>query len=101
MRIVYLDKTRDHSLEKEDKNFPVFALLMMVCDQRAYEETLVPMVNRLKFDYSDMNASSCTLATYEKLKRISGFLLTQRSAHHFTNASMTLCQCQAMTWLRQ
>ena len=51
MRIVYLDETGDHSLEKEDENFPVFALLMMVCDQRAYEETLVPMVNRLKFDY--------------------------------------------------
>lgn len=50
-RIVYLDETGDHSLEKEDKDFPVFALVMMVCDEEAYRETLVPMVNRLKFDY--------------------------------------------------
>lgn len=51
MRIVYLDETGDHSLEKEDKGFPVFALVMMVCDQDQYKDTLVPMVNRLKFDY--------------------------------------------------
>lgn len=50
-RIVYLDETGDHSLEKEDKDFPVFALVLMVCDQEAYEGTLIPMVNRLKFDY--------------------------------------------------
>ena len=50
-RIVYLDETGDHSLEKEDKDFPVFALVMMVCDQDVYEKTFLPMVNRLKFDY--------------------------------------------------
>lgn len=50
-RIVYLDETGDHSLEKEDKDFPVFALVMMVCDQDRYKDTFVPMVNRLKFDY--------------------------------------------------
>lgn len=51
MRVVYLDETGDHSLEKEDKDFPVFALIMMVCDQEQYEDVLIPMVNRLKFDY--------------------------------------------------
>jgi hypothetical protein len=50
-RVVYLDETGDHSLERDDPNFPVFALVMMVCDRTAYENTLVPMVNRLKFDY--------------------------------------------------
>ncbi len=50
-RVVYLDETGDHSLEKEDKDFPVFALVLFVCDQAAYESTFVPMVNRLKFDY--------------------------------------------------
>jgi hypothetical protein len=51
MRVVYLDETGDHSLEREDKDFPVFALVMMVCDQDVYRDTLVPLVNRLKFDY--------------------------------------------------
>ena len=50
-RIVYLDEAGDHSLEYEDRDFPVFALVMMVCDRQAYENTLIPMVNRLKFDY--------------------------------------------------
>lgn len=51
MRVVYLDETGDHSLEREDKDFPVFALVMMVCDQDVYRDTLIPLVNRLKFDY--------------------------------------------------
>jgi hypothetical protein len=50
-RVVYLDETGDHSLEREDKQFPVFALVMLVCEQEAYGNTLIPMVNRLKFDY--------------------------------------------------
>ena len=50
-RIVYLDETGDHSLEREDKDFPVFALVMIVCDLDQYQNTLVPMVIRLKFDY--------------------------------------------------
>ena len=50
-RIVYLDETGDHSLEREDKEFPVFALVMFVCDQEVYCKTLTPMVNQLKFDY--------------------------------------------------
>ncbi|HEY0726787.1 MAG TPA: DUF3800 domain-containing protein, partial [Pyrinomonadaceae bacterium] len=43
--------TGDHSLENEDKDFPVFALVMMVFDLDQYRNTHVPMVNRLKFDY--------------------------------------------------
>jgi hypothetical protein len=49
-RIVYLDEAGDHSLEREDKEFPV-ALVMFVCDQDVYSKTLTPMVNQLKFDY--------------------------------------------------
>ena len=51
MRIVYLDETGDHSLQNDDKGFPVFALVMMVFDLEQYRNTFVPMVNRLKFDY--------------------------------------------------
>ncbi|HKS10126.1 MAG TPA: DUF3800 domain-containing protein [Pyrinomonadaceae bacterium] len=51
MRIVYLDETCDHSLQNDDKDFPVFALVMMVCDLDQYRDTLIPMVHRLKFDY--------------------------------------------------
>jgi hypothetical protein len=30
--IVYLDETGDHSLELIDKDFPIFALVMLICD---------------------------------------------------------------------
>lgn len=50
-RIVYLDETGNHSLEREAKDFPVFTLVMLVCDLNQYRDVLVPMVNRLKFDY--------------------------------------------------
>jgi len=30
--IVYLDETRNHSLELIDKDFPIFALVMLICD---------------------------------------------------------------------
>lgn len=49
--IVYLDETGDHSLEKDDKDFPLFVLTMVVCDDEEYIEKIVPSVNHLKFDY--------------------------------------------------
>lgn len=49
--IVYLDETGDHSLEKDDKDFPLFVLTMVVCDDEEYIENIAPLVNRLKFDY--------------------------------------------------
>ena len=49
--IVYLDETGDHSLEKDDKDFPLFVLTMVVCDDDEYIQKIVPSVNRLKFDY--------------------------------------------------
>ena len=49
--VVYLDETGDHSLEKEDPNFPVFALTMLVCDRTEYCNRIMPAFHRLKFDY--------------------------------------------------
>lgn len=48
--IVYLDETGDHSLEKIDQNFPVFALVMLIIDSEEYINKLVPMTYKLKMD---------------------------------------------------
>lgn len=48
--IVYLDETGDHSLDKIDTNFPIFALVMLVCDTNEYVNKLIPMVYQLKMD---------------------------------------------------
>lgn len=49
--VVYLDETGDHSLENEDKDFPVFAIVMFICEIEHYINTIVPLVYRLKLDY--------------------------------------------------
>lgn len=49
--IVYVDETGDHSLELIDKDFPVFALAMFVCDTTYYNHTILPTVAQLKTDY--------------------------------------------------
>lgn len=49
--IVYLDETGDHSLELIDEQFPIFGVVMFVCDTDYYIDTLVPTVTRLKFKY--------------------------------------------------
>ncbi len=48
--IVYLDETGDHSLDTIDTNFPIFALVMLICEQDEYINKLSPMVNKLKMD---------------------------------------------------
>lgn len=49
--IVYLDETGDHSLELIDKDFPVFALAMFVCETTYYNNTVLPVIAQLKTDY--------------------------------------------------
>ncbi|MBI2167691.1 MAG: DUF3800 domain-containing protein [Candidatus Omnitrophica bacterium] len=49
--IVYLDETGDHTLELVDKEFPLFALALFICEQTDYTQKIVPVVNQLKMDF--------------------------------------------------
>ena len=49
--LVYLDEAGDHSLEIVDKDFPLFALAMFICDEVVYTQKIIPAVNKLKIDY--------------------------------------------------
>ena len=49
--VVYLDETGDHSLELIDEGFPIFGVVMLICDSEHYSRQIVPEVCRLKFDY--------------------------------------------------
>ena len=48
---VYLDETGDHTLELVDKEFPIFVLVMVICDNDNYIHSIVPAIYRLKFDF--------------------------------------------------
>jgi hypothetical protein len=49
--IVYMDETGDHTLELVDQDYPVFGLVMVICDSDAYADKIVPAVYRLKTDF--------------------------------------------------
>ena len=49
--VAFLDEAGDHSLTTIDKDFPVFVLVMLICNIDDYVEKIVPAINRLKFDY--------------------------------------------------
>ena len=48
--IVYLDETGDHTLQLVDKDYPVFGLVMVICDIKNYAQKIVPSVYQLKMD---------------------------------------------------
>lgn len=49
--VVYLDEVGNHTLEAEDKDFPVFAAVLLICDAECYVQQVVPTANQLKFDF--------------------------------------------------
>ncbi|MDP2601964.1 MAG: DUF3800 domain-containing protein [Deltaproteobacteria bacterium] len=49
--VVYLDETGDHSLELVDKDFPLFGLVLLICDQTTYVQNIVPTMCQIKMDY--------------------------------------------------
>ncbi len=48
--LVYLDETGDHSLEKIDKDFPIFVLTTVLVRQSVYCNEIIPKVYQLKID---------------------------------------------------
>ena len=49
--VVYVDESGDHSLQSIDPNFPVFSLAFCIFKKSDFVETVVPSVQRLKFEF--------------------------------------------------
>ena len=49
--VVYFDEVGNPTLDASDKDFPVFAIAMFICETQCYVNEIVPRVNKLKFDY--------------------------------------------------
>jgi hypothetical protein len=49
--IGFFDECGDHSMEKIDKDFPLFVLALVVFERRTYVEKLIPAVGALKLRY--------------------------------------------------
>jgi hypothetical protein len=49
--IVYVDESGDHSLRSVDENYPVFVLAFCIFHKRYYSETIVPALEKFKFNH--------------------------------------------------
>jgi hypothetical protein len=48
--VVYFDEVGNPTLDPSDKDFPVFAIALLICDSQCYINQIVPRVNQVKFD---------------------------------------------------
>lgn len=49
--IVYVDESGDHSLQSIDAQYPVFVLAFCIFHKRYYSETIVPALEKFKFNH--------------------------------------------------
>ena len=49
--MVFLDEAGDHSLDPVDKDFPVFVLVFLLCEQTDYTNVIIPAFTRFKIDH--------------------------------------------------
>ncbi len=51
--IAFFDECGDHSMEKIDRDFPLFVLATVIVERRVYIEEIVPRLNHFKLSYWD------------------------------------------------
>lgn len=49
--IGFFDECGDHSMEKIDKDFPIFVLCLTIIERKAYTEQIVPKMTKIKMKY--------------------------------------------------
>jgi hypothetical protein len=81
--IVYLDETGDHSLELIDKDFPVFALAMFICESSYYNQKILPAVSQLKTDYFGHEGIILHSRDIRKAQKDFGFLTDPKKRQEF------------------
>lgn len=81
--IVYLDETGDHSLELVDKDFPIFALVMFICDEDIYTQKIIPSIYKLKLDYFKHEAVILHSRDIRKAQKEFGFLTNPENRNEF------------------
>ena len=71
--IVYADESGDHGLVRIDPEYPVFALAFCVIQKSEYIDSVVPSVQRFKFDF--WGHDSVILHSHDIRKRTGDFTL--------------------------
>lgn len=69
--IGFLDECGDHSLEKIDKDFPLFVLALVIFERQVYATNLLPALSALKLRY--WNHEGVNLHSREIRKQLGPF----------------------------
>jgi len=94
---VYFDEVGNPTLDASDKDFPVFALVLLVVDADSYLNQIVPKVNRLKFDFFGHEGVILHSRDIRKAQGDFGFLTNPAKRPPFytaINDVMTTCDYQ-------
>ena len=75
MKLMFLDESSDHSLEKDkiDKSYPMFVLAGCIFDLDYYSKTVEPEINKLKIKY--FNNPAIILRSYDIRKQRNEFAI--------------------------
>jgi len=84
--VVYLDEVGNPTLEAEDRDFPVFAVVLFVCDSDCYVHQVVPAANRLKFQFFGHEGVVLHSRDIRKAQRDFGFLTDSEKRTAFYEA---------------
>jgi hypothetical protein len=76
--IVYADESGDHSLTSINPQNPVFVLAFCIFEKRPYYETIVPTVQRLKFDFW---GHDCVVLHSHEIRKAHGDFNVLQNAH--------------------
>lgn len=84
MKIMFLDESGDHSLDKVDPSYPMFVLAGCIFDFEYYNQTVEPEINKLKLKY--FNKTEVILRSYDIRKQKGEFsgLVDRKKRDDFT-----------------
>jgi len=81
--IAFLDECGDHSLEKIDKDFPLFVLSSIIVERTLYESVIIPAFNGLKMKFWDHEGVNLHSRDIRKAEGAFSILENAKRREHF------------------
>ena len=83
--VVYVDESGDHGMQTLDANYPVFVLAFCIFQKRYYCETVVPALEKFKFNHFGHDLVVLHEHEIRKEKGNFNFFLSREHKHDFLN----------------
>jgi len=90
--IAFLDECGDHSMEKIDRDFPLFVLAAVIVERRAYIEEIIPRLNHFKLTYWDHEGINLHSRDIRKAEEPFSILQNRKRRERFLTELTTLME---------